>query len=238
MTVRTDWYRHFADQLWLKPDDVGAEEAAFIRHVLGLRRGDEVLDAPCGAGRIAIHLARAGCRVTGVDLNRGFIARARRRFRSEGRSGRFCIRDLRELAFQQAFDGACVWFGSFGYFPDADNAQVLARLARALRPGGRLLIDQPNRERLLRTFLETFATERYTLRSRWCARRQRVETRWTMHGKGPETAYRMSMRLYTSGQLARLFTDAGLEIVARFGSPEGESYRRGSNRLIVVGRKP
>ena len=73
--MKEDWTQHFAEDLWLKPDDVGAEEAAFIRKALRLRRGQSVLDAPCGAGRIAIHLAHAGCVVTGVDLRRSFIHR-------------------------------------------------------------------------------------------------------------------------------------------------------------------
>lgn len=53
-----DWTRTFEDYLWLKPDDVGTEEAAFIRKTLMLRKGNAVLDVPCGAGRIAIHLAQ------------------------------------------------------------------------------------------------------------------------------------------------------------------------------------
>ncbi len=34
-----DWTTDFAEGLWLKPEGVGAEEAAFIRKALHLRRG-------------------------------------------------------------------------------------------------------------------------------------------------------------------------------------------------------
>ena len=76
-----DWFETMEDRFWLHPDDVGGAEARFILKALHLRPGDAVLDAPCGAGRVSFHLARAGCVVTGIDLRRTFIRRARRRFR-------------------------------------------------------------------------------------------------------------------------------------------------------------
>jgi hypothetical protein len=48
---------------------------------------------------------------------------------------------------------------------------------------------------------------------------------------------RMSMRLYTPGQMKRLFERAGLNVEALYGSQHGEPYTRSSKRLIVVGRK-
>ncbi|MBU4316705.1 MAG: methyltransferase domain-containing protein [Proteobacteria bacterium] len=98
-----DWYQTFAEDLWLKPDDVGAEEAAFIKTALRLRRGQLVLDAPCGAGRIAIHLAHAECKVTGIDLKKSFTDRAAARFQLENQSGRFLHMDLREMVFSSEF---------------------------------------------------------------------------------------------------------------------------------------
>lgn len=51
----------FDDTLWLTPDNIGTDEATFIKRALRLRKGQRVLDAPCGADRIAVHLAKAGC---------------------------------------------------------------------------------------------------------------------------------------------------------------------------------
>ena len=68
-----EWFENFDEQLWLKPDDIGQDEARFVKKALRLRKGQSVLDAPCGAGRIAVHLAKAGCRVTGIDLQKNFI---------------------------------------------------------------------------------------------------------------------------------------------------------------------
>ena len=67
-----DWFETMEDRFWLRPDEAGGEEVWFILSALCLRRGDAVLDAPCRAGRVSLHLARAGCVVTGVDLRDTF----------------------------------------------------------------------------------------------------------------------------------------------------------------------
>jgi len=232
-----DWYCTFADDLWLKPDDVGAEEAAFIKKALRLRRGQSVLDAPCGAGRIAIHLAHAGCRVTGIDLKRSFIKRAATRFRREEQNGCFLPVDMRDMSFSDEFHGILNWGGSFGFFAEADNLDVLRRYAAALRKGGRLLIDQTNRQALLRNFVACRKASGSTVRNRWSPGTQRVESDWIVHRRGKKEHNRMSVRLYTPSQMAKLFERVGLRIESTFGSIAGEPYQRSSKRLIVVGRK-
>ena len=65
----------------------GAEE--FIAR-LALRPGESVLDVACGTGNLAIPAARAGARVTGVDIAPNLIAQARLEARAAG-----CVIDVR-----------------------------------------------------------------------------------------------------------------------------------------------
>ncbi|MCL5271080.1 MAG: class I SAM-dependent methyltransferase [bacterium] len=232
-----DWTEHFAEDLWLKPDAVGADEAAFIKKALRLHRGQSVLDAPCGAGRIAIHLAHAGCRITGVDLRPSFTAKASVRFEHEKVPGRFIAQDLRQMEFKNEFHAAYSWCGSFGYFSEAGNLDVIRRYALALRQGGRLLVDQINRENMLRHFASSRQTGNRSMRTRWDAKTQRVESDWVVVRDGRREHNRLSIRLYTPTQMRRLFEQAGLIVEALHASSNGEPYRRSSKRLIVVGRK-
>lgn len=232
-----DWTRTFDENLWLKPDGVGDEEAAFIAKALHLRRGQSVLDAPCGAGRIVIHLARRGCNLTGIDLRSSFTDRATARFRRERQGGRFMPMDLRAMDFREEFHAAYAWLGSFGYFSDADNLAVLKRYASALRGGGRLLVDQPNREAMLRHFVPRHDRRGCSIRNRWNQRVERMESAWVADRNGMRQHNRMSIRLYTAAQMRRLFEQAGLRVEAMYGGRDGERYTRGSRRLIVVGRK-
>ena len=48
--VPRNWFETVEDRVWLPPDAQGEQEALFIRKALHLRKGQRVLDAPCGAG--------------------------------------------------------------------------------------------------------------------------------------------------------------------------------------------
>ncbi len=231
-----EWFETLADAHWLPPDDQGVEEARFIMRALRLRKGKAVLDAPCGAGRVCVHLAHRGCLVTGVDLRRTFVNRARRRFRKDDVPGRFIVADLRELDFESEFDAIFNWHGSFGYFSDAENADLVRRYARALRPGGRLLIGQPNREFILRHFLRTIPIGEVISRNSWDAKRKRVISRRYVNGVyDPKDI--SSMRLYSPAEMTEMFNRAGLMLVGTYGSIAGEAYFKSSRQMYVVGRK-
>jgi SAM-dependent methyltransferase len=232
------WFETMEDRYWLRPDDVGGEEVRFILDALGLRRGDAVLDAPCGAGRISLHLARAGCVVTGIDLRDTFIRRARRRFRAAGLHGTFRVLDLRRLDMEGQFDGVLSWSGSFGYFSEAENARLVGAHVRALRPGGRLLIEQPDREHILRHFQQVMPVGSFTVRNGWDARNQRVVSRRSESGV-EDRRNSSSMRLNTPAQMRALFERQGLIVEQVQRSLVFESkYGRSVPRMVTVGRKP
>ena len=54
--------------------------------------------------------------------------------------------DMREMAFDEQFDGVYCWNTSFGYFDEEKNAQVIDRVHRSLKAGGLLLLDVVNRD--------------------------------------------------------------------------------------------
>jgi len=235
--IMPHWFETMEEHLWLLPDEEGEEGARFIKKALRLRKGQAVLDAPCGAGRIAFHLACQGCAVTGVDLRPQFVNRARRRFRKGGVQGRFKVMDLRRLEFEQEFDGIFNWGGSFGYFSERENLELLRRYARALRPGGRVLVDQVYREYILRHFAPEKLRGEVIVRNYWDKDTQRIISRRIVNRRN-DPKNMSSMRLYTFRETKELFEQAGLVVEAFYGSFQGEKFRRSSPHLIAVGRKP
>jgi len=110
-----------------------AEGAEFISR-LPLRAGMDVLDVACGTGNLAIPAARAGARVTGVDIATNLLEQARARAAAENLRIDFRPGDAEQLPFADAsFDLVVTMFGAmFAPRPEL----VAAELARVCRPGG------------------------------------------------------------------------------------------------------
>lgn len=243
----TDWFLRFSDCLWMRNIEAAEDEAKFIKKAMRLRKGQRVLDAPCGNGRISLPLARSGLEMTGIDIRSKFIIRAKRSFRNEGVAGTFHAMDLRCLEFEEQFHGLVNWFGSFGYFSEAENQDVMMRMTRALRKGGRILLDQVNREFVLRNF----AAERHfanplgndenngllKITNHWNTKTERVQSTWTYANNGKPVKSPLSVRLYTLAQLRKMLKREGMEIENVYGSWLGGEYSRHSKRLVVVARK-
>ena len=232
----SEWFKTMEPDFWLKSGEPGAGDASFVRRALRLRKGQEILDAPCGDGRIAFPLAELGIRVTGVDLQDRFLRRARGRFGRAGLDADFQKADLRALEFVDRFQAVLNLGGSFGYFSEAENLDVLVRYARVLRPKGKLLIDQPNRERILRHFVPERQVGALMTKTEWDAKRKRVVSHRIRSGSH-DARDTSSIRLYTLGEMKHLLEKVGLQVRRTYGGPAEEQYRPSARRLIVVAQK-
>lgn len=115
---------------------------------LGLRRGSVALEVGCGAGGASRLLAQVvkGARVVGVDPSRLAVAEAIRLTAAAGLAGRvsFETMDGRSLAYPDgSFDAV---FASRVLVHAFDPEGILAEMLRVLRPGGRLLVVEPDRD--------------------------------------------------------------------------------------------
>ncbi len=118
------------------------QEVEFLASALALEAGQRVLDVGCGPGRHALALARRGMEVMGIDHSPDFLALARDAAMAEGLTIEFLERDVRDLDFDVEFDAViCLCQGGFGLLGGRDEPQVFARIARSVRPGGRLALS-------------------------------------------------------------------------------------------------
>jgi SAM-dependent methyltransferase len=109
--------------------------AEFIAR-LELRPGESVLDVACGTGNLAIPAARAGARVTGLDIAPNLIAAARREARAAGLTVQFDVGDAEALPYGEGrFDTTVTMFGAM-FAPRP--ARAVTELLRVTRPGGRI----------------------------------------------------------------------------------------------------
>lgn len=123
-------YGHFAR--FLEP---GALE--FLAR-LQLQPGTSMLDVACGAGQIAIPAARAGVKVTGIDIASNLIEQANQRAAAENLDARFEDGDAEALPYEDAsFDTVVSLIGAM-FAPRPDK--VAAELVRVCRPGGKIVM--------------------------------------------------------------------------------------------------
>ncbi len=123
-------YGHFAT--YLEP---GALE--FLSRIK-IEPGARVLDVACGAGQTAIPMARAGAKVTGIDIAANLIEQARARAQAEHLDARFDEGDAEMLPYPDgSFDIVVSLIGAmFAPRPEL----VAAELKRVCRPGGKIMM--------------------------------------------------------------------------------------------------
>ena len=218
-----------------------AAEVDFLEAALAPPPQGEVLDLACGYGRHAIGLARRGYRMTGVDFHAGYLAEAARDAAAAGVTVRWTRADMRALPFERVFDAVYSYFTSFGYFGDREDEQVLAGVARALRPGGRFLLDVLNRDGILTHPQQrvwnplgdgSLLMEETSLdlrRSLVLNRQIHVAPR-----SGAQITKEYTLRAYTCAELEALCARHGLAVREVWGGSDRIAYTTESRRLILL----
>jgi cyclopropane fatty-acyl-phospholipid synthase-like methyltransferase len=247
----TDWWAEYFDETFLRiyrallgPERTAAEVAAIVE-LLDLEEGSDVLDVACGWGRHAVELADRGYAVTGVDFSPLLLGEAARVASETGVELTLHQADMREMEFDARFDGAVSLFSSLGYFgSDAEDARVLAGVRRALRPGGRFVLDTMHRDLIARDFVERDWWPTPEGDHVWVEREfdpidgvSLEVLRWREAG-GREGEKTHSIRIRTATEWKALLTAAGLHAEEWFGSWDLEPLSHASPRLIVLCRRP
>ncbi len=242
--LQKEWFDTWFDTpyyhiLYSNRDETEAE--VFLNNLmkyLQAPQGATVLDLPCGKGRHALFLAEKGFKLTGADLSTASIALAK----SYAPAGvEFLVHDLRKPAWTESFDYVLNLFTSFGYFEtEAEDRAAFNTLTKALKRGGRLVIDFMNVTRAVNLLKEEeikniegieFHLKRY-LKDGYIHKEIRFEA--------DNTPYFFTERVkaLTLDDFKEFITFAGLTLTDVFGSYQLDSYdAMESDRLILIVKK-
>ena len=113
----------------------------YVLQLLDLRPEMSLCELGCGPGWMTRLAARHGIRAVGYDLSPDMIAIAREISADEGLEVSFEVGDMEALDLGRRYD-TCLIYDALHHTPRADL--VLSSAGNALRPGGRLLIAEPN----------------------------------------------------------------------------------------------
>lgn len=219
-------------------------EVNFIEESLGCEAGAMILDLACGTGRHAVELAARGYQVVGFDLSLAMLARASDEAQDRKQKINFVQGDMREMTFEETFDGVYAWNTSFGYFDEEKNAAVVARVHKALKKGGQFLLDVVNRDYIVRqapslAWFEgdgCICMDEMTID--FITSRMKVKRTLMMDdGRTKEIEY--SIRVYALHELGKMLHDNGFrvaEVSGRTGTP-GVFFGCESPRTLILAEK-
>lgn len=107
--------------------------------------GSYLVDVGCSWGRWSIAAARKGYRVVGIDPSLGAVLAAQRITRSLGLEADFVVGDARHLPFRSGSFAVGFSYSVLQHLDRADARAAIREVGRVLAPGGRCLIQMPNR---------------------------------------------------------------------------------------------
>ncbi|MGC8825887.1 MAG: class I SAM-dependent methyltransferase [Anaerolineae bacterium] len=229
-----------------------AFELPFLEKLLREAGARRVLDAACGTGQHAIALAKAGFDVVGADLSQPMVEAAQWKAKDAGVEVEFVTAGFGELVDKAAgpFDALLCLGNSIPHVSDLAHLTAALRDFRAvLRPGGLLLLQQRNFDKVLRR-RERFLPPQVNTggEDEWLFFRYydfledgRLRFNMVMVHRAPagETCRMESTLLFplTSGQLLSACAGAGFTDLTLYGSMQGEPFDpEHSSDLVLVGR--
>lgn len=116
---------------------------------LASEAGDPILELACGTGLITMELARAGFRVTGLDISSDMLQVAQEKIAHEEADVRSRIRlveaDMKDFELDEQFSGIFLPSNSFGYLTALDDQKSCVRaIYEHLRPQGLMVVEERN----------------------------------------------------------------------------------------------
>jgi SAM-dependent methyltransferase len=248
--IREDWYvdafdAASAEMVWT--DRTGSEVDRVIK-ILQPRGDERILDLACGSGRHSLELRRRSFSVVGADISADLIEIARRDAAAAELEVEFVLGDLRELDFEDEFDLVLnLNDGAIGYLEsDEENRRTFEVIARALRPGGRNLIQLPNilyaRERLPQRSWIPAESMVELVEHRWNKQEKRMEGLMAVAKFGEVfenlNGIEFSQRLYSVDELREIYFSVGMELLRVYhGSGRPKEPKPNQFEIFVEARK-
>jgi SAM-dependent methyltransferase len=214
--------------------------------------GSSVLDLGCGNGRVTMHLARSGRRVTGLDRDERFLDVLEMRAAERGLTVDTVCADARDFDLGAQFDAVFAPMQLVQLFNGAaERKAMLACAARHLRPGGvfaatlmnlegELIGDEygpppPEVREVDEWVYSSLSVAADLVEGGRAMRIARLRTAVSPEGKQYPTVDEVRLELVSPALLEREATGAGLHIQERRTIPPTDEH---VGSVVVIARLP
>ena len=229
----------FDDARWAEAPDV----AEYVQKIAGLSRGDSVLDAGCGLGRISVELALLGLDVTGVDIIQAELDAAKESAAAEGVALNLINADLRNFTSSKKFDCAVNLYTSFGYCDTIEeDMMILKNIAGALRQGGTFILECTSRESAVMYFTpgEDFDRAGWHVHTEFgvVGAWEGLRSKWVLtDDNGKKIEHEFVQRLYSADDLCKRMVECGFSSAQAYGDFDLSPYDERLRTMIIVAKK-
>lgn len=221
-----------------------------------------ILELGCGSGRLLLPLARAGHRVTGLDLSGAMLARARARLAREATAVQQRVTlhqaDMTHFGLPDAppFGLVIVPYNTLFHLDTAQALAMLRRVKGMMGENGRLIIDLANPADMANTpedallSLENVLTDPETgelivhlASNRLDTAEQTLHITWIYDVSAPNggpvyrTVAHGTYHYRYPHQLELLLQEAGYNLLHLWGDYDQTPYDEDSHRLLVLASK-
>jgi len=250
MSTTKPW--HESDEFWETVEpfmfgqesiDCASQEIGDLLSLLKLTTGSTVLDLGCGIGRHTKELARRGFKVTGVDITRLYLDKARIEAKQEDLNIEYIQDDMRKFKMNNKFDAVInLCTSGLSYFENIEeDRQVIRNACDSLKPGGLFVTHTHGKEILARIFQARDWREKdgvylllqRTVKYNWSW----MENDYTVIKNGKIYKHPISHRMYSASELGSMIKDCGFKDVAVYGDFKGAAYDNKALTMVTVARK-
>lgn len=242
----------FYEQISKYYDDifpVGTETLEFIREAAG-KPAKCILDVACGTGGYALALAGEGYSVTAVDIDTDMISRAKKKAADQRKKVCFLSWDMRRIGqLQEKFDCIyCIGNSIVHLNSPAEIQEVLSQMYGLLKPGGTLVLQTINYDRIIRYGItelplirNTAARLEFQRNYRYNAEEETIsfDTELRLNEVGNRQVLKNSVRLFAlrSGDAENLLKKAGFGNLHFYGGFNRSEYFEDSFLMVMQAHK-
>ncbi|HWY36036.1 MAG TPA: class I SAM-dependent methyltransferase [Nitrosopumilaceae archaeon] len=246
--VQDNWYESFFSgincEMWETaiPEEFSEKEADYLIEVMGVEKGANLLDMPCGYGRLAIPLANKGFNLTCIDISEQFLRGLDKKVVEEKLPIRVIRGNILTLEITGNYDGAYCTGNSFGYFDFAGMKLFVKKITDCLKPGARLIINSGMvAESILRNYpLEkTYNLGDLTMKinNEYFVMDSCMVSHLSYTKNGHSEHHSYKHYVYTIGEIKRLLASFDLQIIALHSGFHKKSFELGDQQVYIVCEK-
>lgn len=212
------------------------------------KKSGKILELCCGTGRLTLPLAEQGFNITGVDISKTMLDRAKNKTAETNLDITFIEADIRYLTLPDTYDAIFIPFNSIHHLYKTEDLFLAFNAVKAhLKPDGYFLLDcfNPDIQYIVENENKTIVAAEYTTEDgRQVVVKQtmhyendtqinRIKWHYTINGKFDSTQP-LDMRMYYPRELDAYLKISGFEILHKFGDFNEDEFNAQSSKQIFV----